>query len=644
MMGVQRQDIDAYDSKAEPVADATAALLAVNKTGWEVIRTYFPSLGMPAEKGEQRTHPDDPGPSLKQRQKLDSDSPPTDSRFSARYANEDAGLSPMPLLCIVWSLPENELSGRLKALHQELAKAMMQGDYSAWKLNDLRKAVDSMTNPAMTVQGVKYRTPKPNLSFPQALRLYAMTITLLRMETKWADKADNPPPDMVDFTNRLRQQLPREIGEGKTTALFLYRPGVLDHPLSKAEFEERADVVMMTRKGTTVGVEQFPVYLTEDQKEWGPSWIKPADEQSDTTLAARKYEHDWTRLDGPFLWFRGDQLDGKVVYRATVKLSSDEIVIEAERMIATRGSVKRVERPRNYDPLLMTPFTPGLDTPTVGLSDGLTIEPPRLENQVGNLKRLGPYFSSSFRAWCVYGVSASGYTPDGKTWVTVIPDEPRPGASNSNAPHASRKLPSSQTVGQGCEVEWTPIDGLIPYPTSSKSWTAIARSRGRFIVELAKNLDSKKLKQGDEVDAKLTGVVTLPNSPPFARGTKIIGHVTEATSRSDSDPQSTLGLVFDRIVRPGGEEIQVHCIVQAVALNPNADLTTGGGIGYADLTATARSPVLDTRGTTQSLNEASMGVFGIKNIQLGPDGVLTSAGKEIKLDSGTRMLLNVIMH
>ena len=465
MMGIQRQDIDAYDSKAEPLANATAALLAVNKTGWEVIRTYFPSLATPSEKGEQRVRPDYPGPSLKQRGEPDSDSrPSTNSRFSARYANEDAALSPMPLLCIVWSLPESELSGRLKAFHQELAKAMILGDYSVWKLNDLRKAVDGMTNSATTAQGVRYRTPKPNLSFPQALRLYAMTITLLRMETKWADKADNPQPDMVDFTNRLRQQLPRQIGEGKTAALFLYRPGVLDHPISKDEFEERADVVMMTRKSTTVEVEQFPVYLTEDQKEWSPSWIKPADEQSDTTLAARKYEHDWTRLDGPFLWFRGDQLDGKVTYRATVKLYSDEIVIEAERMIATRGSVKRVERPRDYDPLLMTAFTPGSDAPTASLLDGLPIEPPRLENQVGNLKRLGPYFSNSFRAWCAYGVSASGNTSDGRTWVTVIPDEPRPGAPTSSSPVASAPLPSKQTAGQACEVEWTPIDGLIPVP------------------------------------------------------------------------------------------------------------------------------------------------------------------------------------
>jgi len=644
MMGLQRQEIDAYDSKGEPVADATASLLVVNNTGWELIRKYFPTLGVVPEAAEKQTHSSETSPTLKQRQKPESDAaPPTESRFFASFANEDASLSPMPLLCIVWSLRESDLSGRLKALHQELAPAMALDDYSTWKLNDLRKAVDGMTNPAKTAQGVKYRTPKPNLSFSQALRLYAMTLALLRMETKWADKADNPPPDMVDFTNRLRQQLPRQIVDGKTTALFLYRPGVIDHPISKNEYEERADVVMMTRKANTVEVEQFPVYLTENQREWSPSWIKPADEVNDTTLIARKYEHDWTWLDGPYLWFRSDQLDGKIVYRSTVTLHSDEIMIEAERMIATRGAVKRVERPRDYDPMLMTAFSPGVDTPASSLPDWFTVDPPSAENQVRNLKRLGPYFSSSFRAWCAYGLWASGRAPDGKTWVSVIPDEPRPGAPNSSSPPASTKLASTQAATQRCEVEWAPIEGLIPYPTSTTNWTVMARSRGRFIVELAKSIDSKKLKPGDEVDAKLTGTVTLRNSPPFARGSRIIGHVTEATNRSSGDPQSTLGLVFDKIVRPGGQETQLHCIIQAVAPNPNADLTTGGGIGYGDLTATARSPVLDSRGTTPGLNEASVGVFGIKHVQLGPDGVLTSSGKEVKLDSGTRILLNVTM-
>ncbi len=645
MMGLQRQDIEAYDSKAEPVANATAALLAVNKTGWELIRRYFPSLGTPSAGAERLPRTSDP--ELKPRDEPDSNAQSSmDSHFVANYANEDAALSPIPLLCIVWSLPESEVSGRLKTLRQELTPAMMLDDYSVWKLNDLRKAVDGMTNPATTAQGVRYRTPKHDLSFPQALRLYAMTIALLRMETKWAEKADLPPPDMVDFTNRLRQQLPHKIDEGKTTALFLYRPGVVDHPISKNESEERADVVTMTRKATSVEVEEFPVYLTVNQREWSPSWIKPADEQSDTTLTARKYEHDWTRLDGPYLWFRGDQLDGNVTYRATVTLHSDEIVIEAERMIAVRGSVKRVERPQNYDPMLMSAFTPGVDAPAASAPGGFMIDPPKVENQVWNLKRLGPHFSNSFRAWCAYGLWASGKTADGRTWVSVMPDEPRPGGPNFSSPVVSPQLPATQTVAQRSEVEWAPIEGMIPYDTAIKSSATVARSRGRFIVELAKSLDSNKLKQGDEVDAKLTGRVTLPNSPPLARGAKIIGHVTEATTRSKNDPQSTLGLVFDKVVQPGGEETQIHCVIQAVAPNPNADISTGSNMAYGDMsqvTLTHSVPSGPARNTVQSLNESSIGVFGIKNIKLEPDGVLTSNNKEVKLDSGTRLLLNVTM-
>src|SRR5579863_2298965 len=69
MMGLRRQDIDAYESKAEPVAVATAALLALNQAGWDAIHKYFPALGTGSEGIEKRVHTDDR----------------TDSRFSANY-------------------------------------------------------------------------------------------------------------------------------------------------------------------------------------------------------------------------------------------------------------------------------------------------------------------------------------------------------------------------------------------------------------------------------------------------------------------------------------------------------------------------------------------------------------------------------
>ncbi len=52
MMGLQREEIEAYESKAEPVGDATAALVALNKTGWDMIHRYFPALGREATSEE----------------------------------------------------------------------------------------------------------------------------------------------------------------------------------------------------------------------------------------------------------------------------------------------------------------------------------------------------------------------------------------------------------------------------------------------------------------------------------------------------------------------------------------------------------------------------------------------------------------
>jgi len=415
MMGIPQGEIDAYDSKAEPVAAATAALLAVNKAGWDLIHKYFPALGTETSEAKTSTRSDQS----------------MHTRFAANYASEDAAFSPIPLLCMIWSLPESDLSGRLRALHNELAPAMALDSYFMWKLDDLRQAVNETTSSTKTVQGVKYRIPKPALSFQQALRLYAMTIALIRLETKWNGKTDSPPPDMTDFTNRLSHQMPVQLGDGETTSFFLYRPGALGHPLTKEEFEERADVVVVRRESATFEVEQFPVYLTANQKEWNPSWIEPKDEISDTTLPARKYEHDWTRLDGPFLWSCPDLLSGALVYGASVSFRGDAVRIEAERSIENRGMVKRIRRPYDYDPARMSAFLPGTDE-VAAVSTLLEAEAPRLEDQVNGLKRFGPYFSNGFKAWCAYGLSTSGLAPDGKTWIAIPAEESRQSVSSAH--------------------------------------------------------------------------------------------------------------------------------------------------------------------------------------------------------------------
>ena len=357
-----------YDIKAEPVGRVFDARSAMNEKGWELLAKYFPGLGTFSDEAERRVNPQD----------LD------DHRFYAHFATEDPGRSPIPLLSMIVSLSPSDVSARLRPLQDQILPSIKLDDYSAWKLDDLRAALDKLTQEQTNLKGVKCRAPRRQLSFAQTVQVYAMTVALLRKDTRWTEWAQKakaqhhtvpPMPEMDDFANRLMYQLPRIVADGETSTLLLYRPGDIEQPITKGEFEERADVVTIKRSGTTFAVEQFPVYFTADQKEWNPSWIQPKDEAQDTTLMARKYEYDWTRFDGPYLWYRRDQFNGPVVYKATVRFQRDGLEIEADRFVSRRGGVMRVRRDPQYDPAKMAALTPGADS----LANLLSVDYPDLE-------------------------------------------------------------------------------------------------------------------------------------------------------------------------------------------------------------------------------------------------------------------------
>ncbi len=178
----------------------------------------------------------------------------------------------------------------------------------------------------------------------------------------------------------------------------------------------------------------------------------------------------------------------------------------------------------------------------------------------------------------------------------------------------------------------------------SAATTSASGGHGTFSVELAKALDSKKLKEGDEVQAKLTGSITLPSGATVPRGTMLIGHVTEAKARSKSDSESALGISFDKIVLGKGEDLPIKGVLQAVAPNPNGDVSTGAYLDQGpSLRMATQSQVPSTVSDPKPvLTEQSTGVLGFKNMTL-KDGVITSTGKEIKLDTGTRFMLSVAM-
>lgn len=202
-------------------------------------------------------------------------------------------------------------------------------------------------------------------------------------------------------------------------------------------------------------------------------------------------------------------------------------------------------------------------------------------------------------------------------------------------------------------------------------------------AELPGALDSKKVKPGDVVNARtVTDLKTNDGRTALPKGTKIIGHVTQASARSAGQPESSLGLVFDKAILKSGQEIPLNAGVQAIGAPPSSSVDTnqasardpvgaspgapgyggqgnsrgGGGMNGApsapapnrndDPYGGNTNPQDTGNGNTGQWDANTRGVVGLRNLSLNAPGssngqgsVITSTGKNVHLDSGTRLLL-----
>jgi len=220
-----------------------------------------------------------------------------------------------------------------------------------------------------------------------------------------------------------------------------------------------------------------------------------------------------------------------------------------------------------------------------------------------------------------------------------------------------------------------------------------------FNATLSSPVDSKKSKPGDQVSARTAESVKAEGKTVLPKGTKLIGHVTQASARAKGATESTLAISFDRAILKSGQEVPLHVAIQAMAAAPtaasasDADLDTiAGGSAAGSGSVAGRSTVggltssvtsaagsirnsaatvasaegtavnstvnsttevaSASRGTIGGLNasgqltSSSRGVFNMEGLTLNSLGtsntqgsVITSTGKNVHLDTGTRMLM-----
>jgi hypothetical protein len=87
-------------------------------------------------------------------------------------------------------------------------------------------------------------------------------------------------------------------------------------------------------------------------------------------------------------------------------------------------------------------------------------------------------------------------------------------------------------------------------------------------AELSKTVDAKKAKAGDPVSAVLLADVLSHGKIVARRDSKLVGHVTEAQAHSKDTPESRLGIVFDKVILKGGQEIPFVSVLMALSPAP----------------------------------------------------------------------------
>ena len=277
-----------------------------------------------------------------------------------------------------------------------------------------------------------------------------------------------------------------------------------------------------------------------------------------------------------------------------------------------------------------------------------------------------------------------------------------PGASvnaNANASAQTQASPESKTKSEPNAKSGQAKSSSSGSSGGSGASAALA-SGASLQAELTKPIDAKKAKAGDEVSAKVTQDVKSDGKVVIHKGTRLVGHVTEAQARTKEQANSTLGIAFDKAVLKGGEEVSFNSVIQAIGppvqasvstgVDENANLgaaappmsgaprtgngglvggvtsTAGGAVSGATSTAAgaATGAANDTvSGATRTaggltaqgnLTSASKGVIGLQGLALNTPtavagsaqgsaqgSVISSTSRNVKLDSGTQMVLRV---
>jgi hypothetical protein len=202
-------------------------------------------------------------------------------------------------------------------------------------------------------------------------------------------------------------------------------------------------------------------------------------------------------------------------------------------------------------------------------------------------------------------------------------------------------------------------------PENSDSTGAFRPGAGTVIViELLKSLDVKKAKIGDQVEGSVLQDLTYKDKVIIPHDARVVGHITEAVPSTKEQPQSRLGLVFEKIVLKDKRELPMQYSAAVTALAPPIRMRSTSTTQTADMPVqmekgrSSGGAAIDAVGANANLAGANMramgegvisgadhGVIGMKHLTLENGSnemtVVVSDKGNVKLESAVQMVVRV---
>ena len=196
-----------------------------------------------------------------------------------------------------------------------------------------------------------------------------------------------------------------------------------------------------------------------------------------------------------------------------------------------------------------------------------------------------------------------------------------------------------------------------------------------LIAVLNKPIETKTAKPGDELTLRAISDLFVEGDLVIGRGSQLTGHIVEVANKDKDNPASVLAFSVEKVTLKDGTEIPLQAIVAAVAaprkdslstdptfgmLHSNEPKMVGGTNGATtsgNLSASSKSSsnaAVATANLTGKLTEStildtnSQGAVDIEGITITwrlmsppPVTVVSGKGKNLKLETGTQMLLRM---